>query len=187
MSDAPRAGVGGSSHAITARPRRRYLLVFAALAATAAVVAWVLAAGRGGASHPITAGPTDPMRPTADPMFGTTPELTYPRLSSDAAARYASAPWKLLGATSHGSELHIGFAAGVPGCSHPEGVYVLESPSVVVIATLTSHRSSDTCTSALTLGRSAVRLAQPLGSRTLRHASIADDWKAVASSAAFAF
>lgn len=120
-------------------------------------------------------------------MFDMAPELPYPQLSADVAARYASAPWKLLSVTSDGTELHIGFAAGVPGCSHAQGVYVTESPTTVLIATLTSRPSSGTCTSALTVGRTAVRLATPLGSRTLRHAVIAGEWEAVAAASPFGF
>lgn len=199
MDDARRAGdvVAGSGNSIDpgprssrpqARSRRRRLLSAAIAGAAAIAIVGALGLGSGRtASHPIRAGAPDPVRPAAVPMFDMTPELPYPQLSADVAARYAGAPWKLLSVTSGGTELHIGFAAGVSGCSYAKGVYVTESSTTVLVATLISRPTSGTCTSALMFGRTVIRLAKPLSSRTLRHAVIASEWEAVAAASPFAF
>lgn len=160
---------GGSS------PGQRMSAIFSSLVIVAALVFAGGCSSQADASV-LKPGVLDPKRSSDSVRYYGAPRMKLPKLTSEQAVQYSSAPWRLLAIHNSGS-LDIEFAAGSSDCAHTVGQYVSETARTVQIAVLTKFTHSyGGCASSLLVRRSTIHLGTPLGSRKLFHAVVSSKW-----------
>ena len=115
----------------------------------------------------VPAGEPDPLTATTAVTGSTVPAP----LATHMALGTQSEGWTLTGMDSDGRRLFITYALGDP-CSESAGVLVEESAKTVTLTATTRKVRGGNCQSVLRSAEGYVDLQQPLGTRTLLHASM---------------
>lgn len=106
-----------------------------------------------------------------------TPLAVATLLTSTQASRLTSMPWILTARDDKTATIELLYVAGDGDCVKPRGLYLRQTTTYVLIEVLSATALNRTaCASPLTIARSLLQLAVPLGSRSLIHAKVSREW-----------